>query len=41
VAGAEGRVRRTMPVAMARKPIVSLRRHATTGTVPEGAMLKA
>jgi transposase len=41
VAGAKGRMRRIMLVAMARKLIVSLWRFVTTGTVPEGAMLKA
>ena len=41
VAGAKGRMRRIMLVAMARKLIVSLWRYVTTGTVPEGAVLKA
>ena len=41
VAGARGRMRRIMPVAMARKLIVSLWRYVTTGTAPEGAVLKA
>jgi transposase len=41
VAGAKGRMRRIMPVAMARKLIVSLWRYVTCGTVPEGAVLKA
>jgi hypothetical protein len=30
-----------MPVAMARRLIVSLWRYVTTGTAPEGAVLKA
>ena len=38
--GAKGRMRRIMLVAMARKLIVSLWRYVTTGTVPEGAVLK-
>ena len=41
VAGAKGRMRRIMLVAMARKLIVSLWRYVTTGAVPEGAVLKA
>ncbi len=41
VAGAKGRMRRIMLVAMARKLIVSLWRYLTCGTVPEGAVLKA
>ena len=41
VAGAKGRMRRIMLVAMARKLIVSLWRYVTCGTVPEGAVLKA
>ena len=41
VAGAKGRMRRIMLVAMARKLIVSLWRYMTTGTAPEGAVLKA
>lgn len=41
VAGAKGRMRRIMLVAMARKLIVSLWRYVTTGTAPEGAVLKA
>ena len=41
VAGAKGRMRRIMLVAVARKLIVSLWRYVTTGTAPEGAMLKA
>jgi transposase len=41
VAGAKGRMRRIMLVAMARKLIVSLWRYATTGAVPDGAVLKA
>jgi transposase len=41
VAGAKGRMRRIMLVGMARKLIVSLWRYVTTGTVPEGAVLKA
>src|SRR5918995_3306856 len=40
VGGAKGRMRRIMPVAMARKLIVSLWRYVTGGTVPEGAGLK-
>jgi transposase len=40
VAGAKGRMRRIMLVAMARKLIVALWRYVTTGTVPEGAVLK-
>ena len=39
VAGAKGRMRRIMLVAMARKLIVALWRYATTGAVPEGAVL--
>jgi transposase len=39
VAGAKGRMRRIMIVAMARKLIVALWRYATTGAVPEGAVL--
>jgi len=41
VAGAKGRMRRIMLVAMARKLIVCLWRYVTTGTAPEGAVLKA
>jgi transposase len=41
VAGAKGRMRRIMLVAMARKLIVALWRYVTCGTVPEGAVLKA
>ncbi len=41
VAGAKGRMRRIMLVAMARKLIVSLWRYVTCGTVPKGAVLKA
>ena len=41
VAGAKGRMRRIMLVAMARKLIVALWRYVTTGAVPEGAVLKA
>ena len=41
VAGAKGRMRRIMIVAMARKLIVALWRYVTTGAVPEGAVLKA
>ncbi len=41
VAGAKGRMRRIMLVALARKPIVALWRYVTIGTVPEGAVLKA
>jgi transposase len=41
VAGAKGRMRRIILVAMARKLIVSLWRYVTCGTVPEGAVLKA
>jgi transposase len=41
VVGAEGRMRRIMIVAMARKLIVALWRYVTTGAVPEGAVLKA
>ena len=41
VAGATGRMRRSVRVAMARKLIVSLWRYVTTGAVPEGAVLKA
>ena len=40
-AGGKGRMRRIMIVAMARKLIVALWRHVTTGAVPEGAVLKA
>jgi transposase len=40
VAGAKGRMRRIMLVAMARKLLVSLWRYVSTGTVPEGAVLK-
>jgi transposase len=41
VAGAKGRMRRIMIVAMARRLIVALWRYVTTGAVPEGAVLKA
>ena len=41
VAGAKGRMRRIMLVAMARKLIIALWRYATTGAVPEGAVLNA
>jgi transposase len=41
VAGATGRMRRIVLVAMARKLIVSLWRYVTPGAVPEGAVLKA
>jgi transposase len=41
VAGAKGRLRRIMIVAMARKLTVALWRYVTTGAVPEGVMLKA
>ena len=41
VGQAKGRLRRIMLVAMARKLIVALWRFVTTGTVPEGAVLKA
>jgi transposase len=40
VAGAKGRMRRIMLVAMARKLLVSLWRYVSTGAVPEGAVLK-
>ena len=40
VAGAKGRMRRIMLVAMARKLTIALWRYVTTGTVPEGAVLK-
>jgi len=40
VAGAEGRMRRIMLVAVARKLTIALWRYVTTGTVPEGAVLK-
>ncbi len=40
VAGAKGRMRRIMLVAMARKLTPALWRHVSTGTVPEGAVLK-
>jgi transposase len=41
VAGAKGRMRRIMLVAMARKLIIALWRYVTTGAVPEGAVLNA
>lgn len=41
VAGAKGRMRRIMLVAMARKLIVPPWRYVTTGAVPDGAVLKA
>jgi len=41
VAGAKGRMRRIMLVAMARKLIVALWRSVTAGIVPQGAVLKA
>jgi transposase len=41
VAGAKGRMRRIMLVAMARKLTIALWRYVTTGAVPEGAVLKA
>jgi transposase len=41
VAGAKGRMRRIMLVAMARKLIIALWRYATTGAVPDGAVLNA
>jgi transposase len=41
VAGAKGRMRRIMLVATARKLIIALWRYATTGAVPEGAVLNA
>ena len=41
VAGAKGRMRRIMLVAMARKLIIALWRYATTGAVPEGVVLNA
>ena len=41
VAGAKGRMRRIMLVAMARKLVVALWRYVTEGAVPEGAVLKA
>jgi transposase len=41
VASAKGRMRRIMLVAMARKLIIALWRYATTGAVPEGAVLNA
>ena len=37
--GATGRMRRTMIVALARKLLVALWRYATTGTVPNGAIV--
>jgi len=41
VAGAKGRMRRIMIVAMARKLMIALWRYVITGAVPEGAVLKA
>jgi transposase len=37
--GASGRMRRVMAVALARKLQVALWRHATTGTVPQEAVV--
>jgi transposase len=37
--GASGRMRRVMAVALARKLLVALWRYATTGTVPQGAIV--
>lgn len=37
--GATGRMRRIMVVALARKLLIALWRHATTGTVPTGAIV--
>ena len=37
--GATGRMRRTMVVALARKLLIALWRYATTGTIPNGAIV--
>lgn len=37
--GATGRMRRIMVVALARKLLIGLWRHATTGVVPRGALV--
>ena len=41
VGAAKGRVRRIMPVALARKLIVALWRYLASGVVPEGASMRA
>ena len=41
VGAAKGRVRRIMVVALARKLIVALWRYLASGTVPEGASMRA
>jgi transposase len=41
VGTARGRVRRIMVVALARKLIVALWRYLASGTVPEGALMRA
>jgi transposase len=37
--GAAGRMRRIMAVALARKLLIALWRYATTGLVPQGAVM--